>query len=46
MILEIDGWKFDIDFERTMEYSAAEAKEHCNCAYCHNFYAAKEKRCG
>ena len=23
-----------------MEYSAAEAAEHCDCAYCRNFYAA------
>lgn len=40
MILEIDDWKFDVDIERTMEYSAAEAKEHCTCAYCRNFYTA------
>lgn len=44
MILEIDGWKFDIDIERTMEYSAAEAKEHCDCAYCRNFYAAVDEK--
>lgn len=25
-----------------MEYSAAEAKEHCTCAYCRNFYAAMD----
>lgn len=40
MILQIDDWKFDIDLERTMAYSAAEAAEHCDCAYCRNFYAA------
>ncbi len=40
MILEIADWKFDIDLETTMEYSAQEAKDHCNCAYCRNFYAA------
>lgn len=40
MILQIDDWKFDIDMARTMEYSAAEAAEHCDCAYCRNFYAA------
>lgn len=43
MILQIDDWKFDIDMERTMEYSAAEAREHCDCAYCRNFYAAVDK---
>ncbi len=40
MILQIGDWKFDIDMERTMEYSASEAREHCDCAYCRNFYAA------
>ena len=40
MILKIDDWVFDIDMERTMAYSAAEAAEHCDCAYCRNFYAA------
>lgn len=40
MILKIADWEFDIDMERTMEYSAAEAAEHCDCAYCRNFYAA------
>ena len=40
MLLQIDDWKFDIDMARTMEYSAAEAADHCDCAYCRNFYAA------
>lgn len=40
MILKIEDWEFDIDMERTMAYSAAEAAEHCTCAYCRNFYAA------
>lgn len=40
MIIEIDDWKFDVDITATMEYSAAEAAEHCDCAYCRNFYAA------
>lgn len=40
MLLEIDDWKFDIDIAATMEYSANEAREHCTCAYCRNFYAA------
>ncbi len=39
MILEIADWKLDIDLEATMEYSGSEAKEHCTCAYCRNFYA-------
>ncbi len=40
MLLQIDDWKFDVDIEGTMAYSAAEATEHCDCAYCRNFYAA------
>ena len=40
MILQFDDWIFDLDLERTMEYSAAEASEHCTCGYCRNFYAA------
>jgi hypothetical protein len=45
MILQIDDWKFDIDMERTMAYSAKEAAEHCDCAYCRNFYAAVDEHC-
>ncbi len=40
MILEIADWTFEVDMEATMAYSAQEAKEHCACAYCRNFYAA------
>ncbi len=40
MILSLGDWKFDIDLDATMEYSANEAREHCTCAYCRNFYAA------
>ena len=43
MILEIENWKFDIDMERTMAYSANEAAEHCDCAYCRNFYATVDQ---
>lgn len=45
MILKIDDWQFDIDMERTMAYSAAEAAEHCDCAYCRNFYAVVDRDC-
>jgi hypothetical protein len=40
MRLQLRDWFFDIDMTGTMEYSAAEAAEHCDCAYCRNFYAA------
>lgn len=45
MILKIADWEFDIDIERTMAYSATEAAEHCDCAYCRNFYAAVDYDC-
>lgn len=44
MILQIEDWIFDIDITRTMEYSAQEAAEHCDCAYCRNFYAAVDEK--
>ena len=40
MILQIDDWVFDIDMATTMEYTSSELSEHCDCAYCRNFYAA------
>lgn len=43
MILQIHDWQFDVDLTTTMEYSAAEAAEHCTCAYCRNFYAAVDQ---
>ena len=43
MIIEIDGWKFDVDITATMEYSAKEAAEHCDCGYCRNFYASVDR---
>ncbi len=42
MILTLGEWKFDIEMETTMEYSAAEAADHCDCGYCRNFYAAMD----
>lgn len=43
MILQIDDWVFDINIDQTMSYSAAEAAEHCECAYCRNFYGAVDQ---
>lgn len=40
MTLEMEGWKLEVDLTATMSYSAAEAAEHCTCAYCRNFYGA------
>lgn len=43
MIIELFDWKFDVDVERTMARSALEAAEHCDCAYCRNFYATVDE---
>lgn len=40
MVLEIDGWKFQIFEVATRKYYAREVAEHCDCAFCRNFYAA------
>ena len=40
MIIKIDAWKFDVDLNATMAYSAQEAMDHCTCGYCRNFYAS------
>ena len=38
MLIEIDGWSFEVDEKATGDYSAAELAEHCTCGYCLNFY--------
>ena len=40
MIIDILDWKFEVALDRTMARSALEAAEHCDCAYCRNFYAS------
>ena len=44
MRLQLADWVFEIHMDATMQYSAAEAAEHCDCAYCRNFYAALDAR--
>ena len=38
MILEIDGWKFQIFDVTTRKHYAREVAEHCTCSTCRNFY--------
>lgn len=40
MILQFDDWKFRIFEVATRKYYAREVSEHCECAYCRNFYAS------
>lgn len=40
MVLKIDDWEFEVDFETTENHSRQELEEHCTCGYCRNYYAA------
>jgi hypothetical protein len=42
MRFKVDNWEFEVFLSETMEYSAAEAADHCDCAYCRNFYQAAD----
>lgn len=40
MLITLADWQLDVDIEQTLEFSASQAKEHCTCGYCRNYYAA------
>ena len=40
MEISVGDWLFDVNLPLNMEISAAQAKDHCMCGYCRNFYAA------
>ena len=40
MLIELADWKLDVDVPLTMVISGSQAKEHCTCGYCRNYYAA------
>ena len=40
MILEAGDWRFRVDVEKTRERTSRYSFEHCQCAYCKNFYDA------
>lgn len=40
MYICLADWVLDVDIPLTMELSAGQAKDHCDCGYCRNFYAA------
>lgn len=40
MLIELADWELDVDISLTMSLSDKQAKEHCTCGYCRNFYAA------
>lgn len=40
MILQINDWIFDIDYEKTRDHSSFASSDHCICGYCENYYRA------
>lgn len=40
MILEFADWRFDVDVESSREHTTQNAKDHCECDYCKNYYEA------
>lgn len=45
MQMQIGSWLVDADVSLNMEISAKQAREHCSCGYCRNFYAAVDTAC-
>ncbi len=41
----VNDWVFDADVPLNMEISSAQAKDHCTCGYCRNYYAAIDRAC-
>lgn len=40
MIVAFGDWKFRVDVAATMEHTTQNSKDHCECAYCRNFYGS------
>lgn len=40
MILKFADWIFDVDIAATMEHTTKNSTDHCDCAYCRNYYLA------
>ena len=40
MQLQFGDWKFRVDVTATMEHTTKNASDHCDCAYCRNFYGS------
>ena len=45
MQMQIGAWLLDVDIALNMEIFARQAREHCSCGYCRNFYAAIDRVC-
>jgi len=45
MVLKLADWILDVDISLTMEISAEQARSHCECGYCRNFYHDIDRAC-
>lgn len=43
MVLKINDWVFDIDWDRTTEHSSFASQDHCTCSYCMNYYQSVQQ---
>ena len=43
MIIEVSDWRFQVDVEATQEHTTRNSADHCNCAYCRNYYEAVDR---
>lgn len=42
-IIRISDWCFRVDVEATMAHTTKNASDHCECAYCKNYYEALDR---
>ncbi len=42
MLVKLADWLLDVDVATNMAHSIPQAKDHCTCGYCRNFYAATD----
>lgn len=45
MQMQIGSWLLDVNVPLNMEISSLQAREHCTCGYCRNFYTAVDTAC-
>ena len=45
MRIQLGGWVLDVDVDLNMQITAEQARDHCTCGYCRNFYATVDSVC-
>ena len=43
MILTLLDWRFQVDVDATLIHTTKNSANHCNCAYCRNYYEAADR---